>query len=50
MALAWILKDPRVTSVLIGASRPAQLQDSLQCLKSPEFSAEQLSTIEEILR
>ncbi|QIL74871.1 L-glyceraldehyde 3-phosphate reductase [Hymenobacter sp. HDW8] len=49
MALAWILKDPRVTSVLIGASRPAQLQDSLQCLHSPEFSAEQLSTIEEII-
>ncbi|GAB2468151.1 glyceraldehyde 3-phosphate reductase [Hymenobacter qilianensis] len=49
MALAWVLKDPRVTSVLIGASRPAQLQDSLQCLQSPEFSAEQLSTIEEIL-
>lgn len=50
MALAWILKDPRVTSVLIGASRPAQLQDSLQCLKSPEFSPEELSTIEEILK
>lgn len=49
MALAWVLKDPRVTSVLIGASRPAQLLDSLQCLKSPEFSAEQLHTIEEIL-
>jgi L-glyceraldehyde 3-phosphate reductase len=50
MALAWILKDPRVTSVLIGASRPAQLQDSLKCLESPEFSPEQLNTIEEILR
>ncbi|MBC6605905.1 L-glyceraldehyde 3-phosphate reductase [Hymenobacter sp. BT188] len=49
MALAWVLKDPRVTSVLIGASRPAQLQDSLQCLHSPEFSTEQLRTIEEIL-
>jgi L-glyceraldehyde 3-phosphate reductase len=49
MALAWILKDPRVTSVLIGASRPAQLLDSLQCLKSPEFSQEDLSAIEQIL-
>jgi L-glyceraldehyde 3-phosphate reductase len=49
MALAWVLKDPRVTSVLIGASRPAQLQDSLQCLQSPEFSHEDLSTIEQIL-
>ncbi|SMB99214.1 aldo/keto reductase [Hymenobacter roseosalivarius DSM 11622] len=49
MALAWILKDERVTSVLIGASRPAQLLDSLQCLQSPAFSAEQLGTIEEIL-
>lgn len=49
MALAWLLKDPRITSVLIGASRPEQLQNSLECLKSPKFSAEELKTIEEIL-
>ena len=49
MALAWLLKDPRVTSVLIGASRPEQLADSLQCLKSPVFTKTQLGMIETIL-
>lgn len=49
MALAWLLKDERVTSVLIGASKPAQLRDSLQCLENIHFSPEELSKIEEIL-
>ncbi len=49
MALAWLLKDERVTSVLIGASRVAQLQDSLKCLENQLFSAEELAKIEEIL-
>lgn len=50
MALAWLLKDPRVTSVLIGASRPEQLADSLKCLDNIEFSSEELNKIEEILK
>lgn len=50
MALAWILKDQRVTSVLIGASRPEQLADSLKCLDKLEFSEEELAKIEEILK
>jgi len=50
MALAWLLKDHRVTSVLIGASRPAQLADSLKCLDNVEFSKEELSKIEDILK
>jgi L-glyceraldehyde 3-phosphate reductase len=50
MALAWLLKDPRVTSVLVGASSPAQLADSLQCLKSKAFSADELAAIEKILK
>jgi L-glyceraldehyde 3-phosphate reductase len=50
MALAWLLKDPRVTSVLIGASRPEQLADSLKCLDNIEFSPEELTKIEEILK
>ncbi|MGN6397583.1 MAG: L-glyceraldehyde 3-phosphate reductase [Mucilaginibacter sp.] len=50
MALAWLLKDPRVTSVLIGASRPEQLADSLKCLNNIEFSGEELNKIEEILK
>jgi L-glyceraldehyde 3-phosphate reductase len=50
MALAWLLKDKHVTSVLIGASRPEQLLDSMQCLDNLDFSAEELATIETILK
>ena len=50
MALAWLLKDKRVSSVLIGVSRPVQLTDSLQCLNNIEFSAEELAAIESILK
>ncbi|SDX59512.1 L-glyceraldehyde 3-phosphate reductase [Hymenobacter psychrophilus] len=49
MALAWVLRDERVTSVLIGASRPAQLDDSLRCLEQLAFSTEELVRIEEVL-
>lgn len=50
MALAWILKDKRITSVLIGVSRPEQVLDSLQCLRNYNFSQEELEQIEEILK
>ena len=50
MALAWILKDKRVTSVLLGVSKPAQLQDSLNCLKKHQFADDELSAIEAILK
>jgi L-glyceraldehyde 3-phosphate reductase len=50
MALSWILKDPRVTSVLIGASKPEQLADSLKCLDNIVFSKEELAKIETILK
>ena len=50
MALAWILKDKRVTSVLIGVSKPEQVTDSLQCLSNTAFSPEELSQIEAILK
>jgi len=50
MALSWILKDQRVTSVLIGASKPAQLIDSLKCLENTVFNDEELKLIEGILR
>ena len=49
MALAWVLKDPRVTSVLIGVSKPEQVTDSLKCINNYLFSAEELKQIEEIL-
>ncbi|PAW93554.1 L-glyceraldehyde 3-phosphate reductase [Mucilaginibacter sp. MD40] len=49
MALAWLLKDERVTSVLIGASKPEQLADSLKALDNISFSGEELARIEGIL-
>lgn len=49
MALAWILKDPRITTVLIGASCTQQLTDAVQSLQHLHFEAEELSTIENIL-
>ena len=49
MALSWLLKDSRITSVLVGASRPAQLADSLQCLNNIHFSSGELENIEKIL-
>ncbi|MEJ7737334.1 MAG: L-glyceraldehyde 3-phosphate reductase [Chitinophagaceae bacterium] len=49
MALAWLLKDNRITSVLIGVSKPEQLTDSLLCLANTDFSDEELNKIEEIL-
>lgn len=49
MALAWILRIPEVTTVLIGASSVVQLEDSLGCLKNKSFSSEEISTIESIL-
>lgn len=49
MALAWLLKDPRVSSVLVGASKPEQLADSLLCLNNIAFSEGELSRIEKIL-
>jgi len=50
MALAWLLKDNRVTSVLIGASSSAQLLDSVACLKNLEFNKEELEKIEGVLK
>lgn len=50
MALAWLLKDERVTSVLIGASKPAQLTDSLLCLDNIVFSEAELNAIDALLQ
>jgi L-glyceraldehyde 3-phosphate reductase len=49
MAIAWLLKDKRVTSVLIGASSVEQLRDNLGALKNQGFTQEELLRIEEIL-
>ena len=50
MALAWLLKDHRITSVLIGASSVKQLDDNLACFNNLEFSTDELSAIESILK
>jgi L-glyceraldehyde 3-phosphate reductase len=50
MAIAWLLKDQRVTSVLIGASSVKQLSDNLKAQENLEFTIEELNEIERILR
>jgi len=49
MALVWLLKDQRVTSIIIGASSVEQLMDNLKSLDNQSFSAEELQKIETIL-
>ncbi|NDJ56345.1 L-glyceraldehyde 3-phosphate reductase [Enterobacteriaceae bacterium 4M9] len=46
MALSWLLKDERVTSVLIGASRPEQLEENVQALANLSFSTSELEEID----
>jgi L-glyceraldehyde 3-phosphate reductase len=49
MAIAWLLKDKRITSVLVGASSIEQLDDNLHALKYLAFTDEELRIIEDIL-
>ena len=49
MALAWVLRNPTVTTALIGASKVAQLEDNLGALKNLKFSGDELAAIEKIL-
>ncbi|MEM7534420.1 MAG: aldo/keto reductase [Chloroflexota bacterium] len=49
MALAWTLRDERITSVVIGASREQQLDDNVAALDAPTLSAEELARIDMIL-
>ena len=48
MALAWLLKDPRITSVLVGASRAEQLLTNIRAINSAAFSEEELKEIDKI--
>jgi L-glyceraldehyde 3-phosphate reductase len=50
MALSWLLKDKRVTTVLIGVSSTEQLDNNLACLNNAAFSAAELEEIELILK
>ena len=47
MAISWILKDDRITSVLIGASKTEQILDSLKAIKNTTFSKEEIEQISE---
>jgi L-glyceraldehyde 3-phosphate reductase len=49
MAVAWVLRDPRVTSALVGASKVSQVDDNVAALKNLKFSAEELGTIDGVL-
>ena len=49
MALAWLLKDELVTSVIVGASSVSQLADNLKATENTDFSSEELNTIQQIL-
>ena len=49
MALAWILRDGKITSVLIGASRPEQIIENLKALENIQFSREESERIDQIL-
>ena len=50
MALAWLLKDSRITSVLIGASSVKQLDINIDMLNNLSFTTDELSTIESVLK
>ena len=50
MALSWVLRNGRITTVLIGASRPQQIIDNAEAAYKTEFSADEISAIEKILK
>ena len=50
MALAWILKDDRITSLILGASKVQQVKDGVEAIKNIDFTKDELDKIEFILR
>lgn len=46
MAIAWVLRNPQITSALIGASKAAQIEDCVAALKNPNFTIEELTKID----
>jgi L-glyceraldehyde 3-phosphate reductase len=49
MAVAWVLRDPRVTSALVGTSKVSQVDDNVAALRNLKFSAEELRKIDDVL-
>ena len=50
MALAWVLKDERVTSALIGASKVEQIEENVAALRNLKFTSDELAAIEAALK
>ncbi|WP_405719347.1 aldo/keto reductase [Streptomyces sp. NBC_00046] len=50
LALAWVLRGGRITSAVVGASSVAQLENSVEAVRGPEFAEEELARIEQILK
>lgn len=50
MAIAWLLKDDRITSVLVGVSSPIQILDNVKSIENLDFSKHELTAIDEILK
>lgn len=50
MALAWVLRREEITSVLVGASKPAQIKENVQIVNNLEFSKDELTEIDKILQ
>lgn len=50
MALAWVLKDERITSVILGASKPRQVLEGIEAIKNIDFTKEELEKIDWILK
>ena len=48
MALSWVLRDPRVTSVVVGASSVRQLEDNIAATEQLEFTSDELAAIDEV--
>jgi len=49
MALAWVLRNPVITSALIGASSVKQLEENVRCLEQPDFTADELTAIDQAI-
>lgn len=49
LALSWVLRENKVTSVLLGASRKSQIDDNVQILRHLEFTTDELNAIEKVL-
>lgn len=50
MALAWCLRHPQMTSLIIGASRLGQIQENIKCMNNLEFSSDEIAAIDNILK